>query len=120
MVISVTNCPVAEVPEPPAVIAIAPEVPMVPAKVLAVPGAVETILLYPCTSPTSAAVVTILSPILTDCVKLYAFPWVVCATSGRAKVAAPAVLTADMPPRSLAALPPDGVIVVETPDPLVL
>ena len=50
--------------------------------------------------------------------KLYAFPWVVCTTSGRAKVAAPAVLTAEIPPRSLAALPPDGVIVVVTPDPL--
>ena len=52
--------------------------------------------------------------------KLYAFPWVVCAASGRANVAAPAVLTDCMPPRSLAALPPVGVIVVETPDPLVL
>ena len=57
---------------------------------------------------------------LIDCVKLYAFPWVVCATSGSAKVATPAVLTAEIPPRSLAALPPVGVIVVVTPDPLVL
>ena len=120
MVTSVTNCPVADVPDPPAVIAIAPAELMVPAKDPAVPGAVETVLLYPFTSPTSAAVVTMLSPILIDCVKLYAFPWVVCATSGRANVAAPAALTADMPPRLLAALPPDGVIVVETPDPLVL
>ena len=52
--------------------------------------------------------------------KLYAFPWVDCATSGSAKVATPAVLTAEIPPRLLAALPPDGVIVVSTPDPLVL
>ena len=45
MVISVTNCPVAEVPEPPAVRVIAPELKIVPAKEPAVPGAVETILL---------------------------------------------------------------------------
>ena len=36
------------------------------------------------------------------------------------KVATPAVLTAEIPPKLLAALPPDGVIVVPTPDPLVL
>jgi hypothetical protein len=75
---------------------------------------------YPCTSPTSAAVVTILSPIVTFCVNEYELPWVVCTTSGRAKVAAPAVDTADMPPKLLAALPPDGVIVVVTPLPDVL
>ena len=45
MVTSVTNCPVAEVPAPPAVIAIAPAELMVPAKLPALPGAVETILL---------------------------------------------------------------------------
>ena len=45
MVTSVTNCPVAEVPEPPAVRAIAPAELMVPAKEPAVPGAVDTVLL---------------------------------------------------------------------------
>ena len=43
--ISVTSCPVAEVPDPPAVSAIAPEVAIVPARLPAVPGAVETMLL---------------------------------------------------------------------------
>ena len=45
MVTSVTNCPVAVVPLPPAVSAIAPEVAIVPARDHAVPGAVETMLL---------------------------------------------------------------------------
>ena len=44
MVTSVTNCPVAEVPAPPAVMAMAPALLMVPAKEPAVPGAVDTML----------------------------------------------------------------------------
>ena len=42
MVNSFTNCPVATVPAPPAVIVITPAVVIVPAKSPAVPDAVET------------------------------------------------------------------------------
>ncbi len=45
MVTSVTNCPVAEVPAPPAVKPMAPAVLRVPANAPALPGAVETVLL---------------------------------------------------------------------------
>ena len=74
MVNSDTNCPVAEVPAPPAVKAMAPAVLMVPANDPADPGAVEMVVEYPFTSPTSAAVVTIASPVVIFCVYEYELP----------------------------------------------
>ena len=64
-------------PAPPAVSVIAPLVSMVPARFATVPGALEATLEYPRTSPTSAAVVTIASPVVIFCVNEYAFPCVV-------------------------------------------
>ena len=60
--ISVTNCPVATVPAPPAVTATAPSCPIVPARSPAEPAAQEVCELKALTAPTVGAFDTKASP----------------------------------------------------------
>ena len=73
IVISETNCPVADVPAPPAVSAIAPEVAIVPAKLPTVPPALDVWFEYAATDPVVGAAAT-LSPNPIDCVYDYELP----------------------------------------------
>ena len=61
--ISVTNWPVAEVPAPPAVIVVTPELKMVPAKVPATPPDIVSVSPYYGMSATTPAVTSTPAPI---------------------------------------------------------
>jgi hypothetical protein len=76
-VISVTNCPVALVPAPPAVKVIAPADVIVPARVPAEPEAVEVWLERALTAPTLGAAVTKASPAVNEFEKVNEAPSVV-------------------------------------------
>ena len=89
MIISVTNCPVAEVPAPPAVSVVTPAEVIVPANVPATPPDIVKVSPYDGISATTPAVTSTPAPIAA-----IASPWVNVSVNVKAE---PAVLTSYVP-----------------------